>query len=206
MRTFIRYDMLDIGKTENEIEHNLEQIIKYIYEYFPLDHDKMIKLYEDVKVPVSFDDEDDDDNDYRYDLTFVSYPKPDDKYIYKFNDQLNFYGDVDDELYITEIHKYLAKYSPKRLRIKGIKSLYLSNHRGVNSDARGVKMLDWKLHYWEEYGVGNDNDITFDQLIIALYKIRSHKFERWYETFCRINSTSLDGTSLTLDLKFIHGS
>jgi hypothetical protein len=210
MSKYIKNNTLHLGKSEDEIKENMRDVIKYIYRQIPLDHDKMKKHYEHIRVPVSYDDNDDDVeycNHYRYDLTFVGYYETDDKYIYYFDSKnelnINFY---ENKEMINELHKFLHNNSPKKIHIGNYDSVTLDNHRGVNTGVRGIRYLDWKLYYWVEFNVYNKSGLTLDDLIIAAYKIRSHKFEDYYETFSEINYMSIDGKSIYINTKFIHES
>jgi hypothetical protein len=93
-----------------------------------------------------------------------------------------------------------------KLYTDNVKFVALSNHRGDNDDARGIRYLDWKLYYWKEFDVYNESGITLHDLIIAAYKIKSHKFDAWFELFCNINSLRIDDDSLHIGTKFDHGS
>ena len=88
MTKYIVKNVLNLGNTEKEIKKNLKDLFNFIYHHCPLDHNKMIKLYQHVIAPVNFDDIDSegDYNDYyRYELTFVSHQDIDKKYIYQFD-------------------------------------------------------------------------------------------------------------------------
>lgn len=63
----------------------------------------------------------------------------------------------------------------------------IADHRG------GVGELDWKLSFWPEYVVDGENgsNVTFHDLIIAAYKIRSHKFDECSEKFCEIDDLTI---------------
>ena len=212
---FISNDKLVLGKSDEDTKQNLDYLFRYIYYQFILDHDKMKPLYKDVKVPVTYDDEDDYDYDcfcedydhakYRDNLRFLSNSKLDDKYIYRFDRGLRDRA-YDNSEFINQLHKYLSENSPKKLKLRKITSLSLSNKDGVNDDARGVRFLDWKLHFWSTYDIAKENCISFHDLIIAAYKVKSHKFENNYEMYYAIDNLKFGDEFLSLGLKFDHGS
>ena len=44
--------------------------------------------------------------------------------------------------------------------------------------------MDWKLHFWDQYIINNNNkSLRIHDLIIAAYKIKSHKFGNWFEDY-----------------------
>ena len=208
MSKYIKHGILNLRKkSDKNLKNDITDILRYIYQQFPLDHKRMKKMYDHVKAPVNFDDDSDSDDDYyRWKLKFVTNPKLDDDYIYKFHDVI----DIDyyeNKTLIDELHNFLKKKKPEKLLLDEFDVIQLSNHKGVNDDARGVKYLDWRLHFWTEYEVDNDPQITFHDLIIGAYKVKSHKFETNYEMFCDVDyiHISVDDI-LTMTLRFDHGS
>lgn len=88
-----------------------------------------------------------------------------------------------------------------------VEEINLYNKSGVNRDARGVRDVDWKLHFWNKYTCYNS--ITFHDLIVAAYKIRSHKFENNYELFCDVKTyvfSSNGKYTINIFAEFDHGS
>lgn len=210
MGKYIKNNRLRLGKSESTFTRNLEKLMNYIYEQFPLDHDNMKQLYEHVRVPVNFDDTEYEDNEksnsyYRSALKFTCHYDKDDKYIYSFNNEFDSEC-YNNDPFIIELHEYLLSKTPQELRIGRVELLYLTNDRGVNEDARGVRSLDWKLHFWNKYDVSKDEGITLDDLIIACYKIRSHKFENDYELFTGIKKAGYGNGVLYGFCRFEHGS
>uniref|UniRef100_A0A6G6ABG9 Uncharacterized protein n=1 Tax=Borely moumouvirus TaxID=2712067 RepID=A0A6G6ABG9_9VIRU len=154
---------------------------------------------------------------------FMPNEMQDDEYVYKFKDELDeFYfpepylgEDINNEL-IREMHEFLIEKSPKKLILKDIRTIKLIKNKGVNEDRRGVRGLDWKLHFWPEYIISSKRSLKLHDLIVALYKIKSHKFEKWYEMFSRVSYDDFiifhnsDGKKkwkeITTVLEFDHGS
>lgn len=198
---FIKNNILILGDGKTLLK-NLDKLFMFIYHNVFLDHENMKKLYDKVIVPVNFDDlDDDDDNYYRYRLKFISCKNKDDKYIYVFEEE-----DNDDDIFISELHNFLSSNTPKKLKIDKFTSIVLSNHKGINTDARGVRYLDWRLHFWEEFSRTKNNGITLHDFIIAAYKVKSHKFENNYECYCGIKFFDTINNTLFIDLNFDHGS
>ena len=82
--------------------------------------------------------------------------------------------------------------------------LKLINSCGFNDDERGSDHLKIKLDFHSEY-VLNKNFTLYD-LAIACYKIKSHKFDNWYEIFLKCSKVNLIKDELVLNLDFEHGS
>lgn len=160
-----------------------------------------------------------------YDRTRVSFEPSfknnnsiDKKYIYKFKNKYDPAYEDNSEIrkLILEINEYLTsgksiKKSAKKLKIRGIKKINIKNESGINNDVRGVRDVDWKLHFWDNYTVENENDITFHDLIFMAHKIKSHKFDTWYElygdiTFFKLKKYSEDYKEIEMIVRFYHGS
>jgi Family of unknown function (DUF5868) len=54
---------------------------------------------------------------------------------------------------------------------------------GMNTSACDVRDIDWKLHWWNSYNISDNEGIKFRDIVIACYKIKSHKFEIEYEKY-----------------------
>lgn len=205
MGKYIKKNKLHLGKTNDEIKENLVDLLKYVYYQCPLDHDAMKKMYEHIDVPISFDDLDLRYGDYRWKLEFVDNDEPDDEYVYQVKDDLDLDW-FDNKSMITEIHNFVKNSSTKKLKLEQFKTGRLANYRGINKDARGVRYMDWRLHRWEQIELSGKFGISFDDIIIAAHKIKSHKFENWYELFTGIKELDIDGEHICISVKMDHGS
>lgn len=107
---------------------------------------------------------------------------------------------------ISSIHSKLRINSADSIKLKDVTRIVLSNLNGVNNDYRGVRDIDWKLYYWSTFEVNNRRGVNFGDLIIAAFKIRSHKFENWYELFTGVKRANFMQGRLTVGIKFDHGS
>ncbi|AAV50319.1 hypothetical protein [Acanthamoeba castellanii mimivirus] len=184
---YIKNNVLDLGSKDSYIKFNLSTVIDYIYNQIPLDYAEMNKIYKNICTEL------DDSPEFQSNLT------EDDEYVYKFNEILKkcydeqemtkrkiFDPDFLNYKLINELHIYLTKKSPKKLVIKSINSIKLVNNEGVNTDINGTTNVDWKLHFWPEFTIQNSECLTLHDIIIACYKIKSHKFENWYELYCNM--------------------
>ena len=208
MGEYIKNKVLNFGKSDDEMKENMSEILFYIYNYFSLNYEKMKELYKDVEVPISFDDDDSDIHDYyRSKLRFICCYDKDDTYIYEFDNN----NDVDIDSYenqslINEIHNFLLNNSPKKLHIGDFKKITIVNERGINDDARGIRYLDWKLYFWNEFSIHKESGITLHDLIIAAYKTKSHKFEYGYEMYGGVVDLRVKDDCLRITTTFDHGS
>ena len=82
--------------------------------------------------------------------------------------------------------------------------LKLVNTSGFNYDTRGSDNTIINLDFHSEY-ILNENFTLYD-LAIGCYKIKSHKFDKWYELFLGCVETNLIDGELVINLSFDHGS
>ncbi|AQN67898.1 hypothetical protein [Saudi moumouvirus] len=182
---YIKENILDLGTTESEIYQNLRTIFHYIYHQIYLDNKRMSNLYKHVKI------------DYISDSIFTPSNIQDGKYFYtitKLDESYFLDSEFDYDLntkLLKELGKYLEEKRAKDLILKNIHKLTLINNDGINNDPSGVIDLDWKLYFWEKFIVQKNRELTFHNLIIAAFKIKSHKFDSWYELFCDFKEENL---------------
>ena len=105
--------------------------------------------------------------------------------------------------------------NPKGIEEKLFKNttyLKLINMSGFNDDHRGSDHFMYKMPYSESVTLKNP---TLGEFVDALYLIKSHKVDLWYELFCqaKININSFDEidvddqeNKLEIKLIFDHGS
>lgn len=205
----------------DDVTSIVNDVFQYIYDAYKLDYNAMNKIYKDVEADGSFDDTlDDNDSEARWEHNFEPNIRQDDEYVYKSSGE---YDGIDDwEAYvgknkyivgkysnlelIGKIHSALNMHSPKKVKIKGVKEFMLLNMSGINNDVRGIRELDWKLYYWSHFFVKNESGISLDDLIVAAFKVKSHKFEGWYEMYCGIDNALIINDKLVAGITFDHGS
>ena len=83
------------------------------------------------------------------------------------------------------------------------KTVILRNLNGINEDHRGSDHFKYEIPFEGE--VVLRKKFTMDQLIDALYRIKSHHTDNWYELFCRVKITDEDD-QMVLICEFDHGS
>jgi hypothetical protein len=97
----------------------------------------------------------------------------------------------------------LLKYDKKNIVFVGVKRYIFFNQSGYNNDHRGSTHC--KLYVEMEDIVNFKGMITLYDLIHIFYRLKSHKFNKWYEMYCGsfvINKNNIYAISLTFD----HGS
>lgn len=82
------------------------------------------------------------------------------------------------------------------------KALLITNYSGWNSDHRGSDHCALALPMSTRVSL---NAPTLSQVIRALYAVKSHKFDRWYELYAGCTVTESEHR-ITLQLDFDHGS
>lgn len=197
---------ISLGGTDDEIENNLNTLIKYTYDRYKLDHNKLIEQYGEREGLGTYDFEVDDYDD-SWDTEFQPYELNDGEEddIYPILDSEENY--IDDPEYnldlVEQMDHFLEDHGPDDLVFANYNTMIMKNLNGVNSDARGVRAIDWKLTYYgTRYMYGN---ITYWEFIDHLFKCKSHKFDFWYELYCGVE-VEVEDKILKLSLGFDHGS
>jgi hypothetical protein len=203
-------------------------LIKYILERYQLDHDKMNGLHQGLTDKSHYDFEDDPYEDH-FDIKFnpIYLPNEDDDsdsdsdkdndnkvnfdkdyiidFIYKDNGIVDLSDDDDYNIkLINDLNDYLSTKSLNELIITNINNLSFYNVSGVNTDPRGIRRLDWKIPFNPSYEI-KDNAITLASVRDAIFNIKSHKFENWYEGF--FGDVTVAGPEpIEIIIRFDHGS
>lgn len=200
---YIEDDELQFGDLLEEMISKFNDLILYIYHQFSLDYESMKTLYEERYCSIDYDYETSSSVVSKY-LKFDNHEEPDNKYKYIFVDQLKEYH-YKNERFINEIHKYLLKKPLKQLRFSNIKKILLNNFYGKNNSVKGVRDIDWKLHFWEWFEISDANNIRLHDFVVALYKIKSHKFDHYYEFYSKIqqfNISEISSDDLFIGIEF----
>ena len=83
------------------------------------------------------------------------------------------------------------------------KQIVLQNRNGFNKDHRGSDHFKFAIPQQVKVVLGTE--FTIDQLIDALYRIKSHHTDNWYELFCGVKIIE-NGNEKLLVCDFDHGS
>lgn len=216
---FIEDDKLFFNFNVKRSQKFMKNIIKYIYEQFSLNYEKMKFHYSGKKSLLDIDG----DICYEFglpNLQFDNSMEKDDEYFYIFDSEqkMRLKKNCETERIITILHNYLKEHPASKLKIYSINSedeiepikiLSINNLSGINQDIRGIRDVDWKLYFWNKYKFTIHDDIesvSFEDLVIACYKIKSHKFDNWYELFININQLTYDDSKIEFGAVFDHGS
>lgn len=102
------------------------------------------------------------------------------KFLINYGDDSNDSNDIDKPLF------------------KNYTSILLINVSGTNYDHRGSDHFQYSLPFSTEYRIYNP---TFKDFVNALYMIKSHKADKWYELYsnCQVQSLKSPGTKLSID-------
>ncbi len=88
---------------------------------------------------------------------------------------------------------------------KAITKLSIFNVAGLNHDSRGRTKADKWFDYYGRVTLEDANGVNLAKLTEALYKIKSHKFDFWYE-LCGSCTIYENVGDVRLDVDFDHGS
>ncbi len=76
---------------------------------------------------------------------------------------------------------------------------------GFNDDGRGADWTSIELDYHEHFTIKKEL-ITVGDVADAYYRIKSHKFDAYYELFIGVKRVTLENGILEAWLDFDHGS
>ncbi len=83
--------------------------------------------------------------------------------------------------------------------------LHLINSCGFNEDHRGSDHTMIKLDFHDDYEL--PDMCSLEEFANACYRLKSHKFDYWYELFCGCSVTrDEDNNTVTITISFDHGS
>lgn len=89
-----------------------------------------------------------------------------------------------------------------------LNTLTLVNPCGVNNDHRGSDHTTIQLDFHSSITL--QHPIRFSDILDAAFRVKSHKFENWYELFCKAKATRKVETcnkgQYTVTLIYDHGS
>ena len=188
---------IDIPSDHKKAKRFVNGLLAYSYENASLDHHKMRKR---------FDYELDDFSG--VDRSFCS-GEEDCRYSYVIDE--NFYEDFFEDRKVDigtfkQIHEYVLEHGARQVKIGNCKHLILKNQEGINRDRRGIKDLDWILKFYPIYAIERRSCISLHDIIIACYKVKSHKFENNYELIYGASIVEHIGNTLEITMDVEHGS
>ena len=96
----------------------------------------------------------------------------------------------------------LVKYDSHKILLIGYTTMKIRNISGFNSDHRGSDHCQIFLKFYDKFVI--HGPITLDKFIDVSYKIKSHKFDNWYEFFWGIYVTK-NNNDLSVSVQFDHG-
>ena len=114
-----------------------------------------------------------------------------------------FYDDEDDNN--IDLLNEMTKYSPENIVLTGFETVTLVNESGINDDHRGSTHCRLFLPY--EGDIELKLPITLLQYMDACYRIKSHKWDKWYELYHNISvETAYLSNDIRIVVSFNHGS
>ncbi len=177
-------------------------------------------FYELISVNNNFTKDEEEKRCSGYDECNIKYniiePKEDIRLLWEFDNESyervikyldQYYEDEDNENYMkfksNAVTNYLKKFDnidTNKLFFNGI--LKINNTSGFNDDHRGSDHCELKLPFVDNIVL---EDPTLYDFVSALYKLKSHKFDKWYELYTNCKVTEIDN-GYRIDLEFDHGS
>ena len=129
------------------------------------------------------------------------FPNADDvvKYVFKMDPENYEDGSFVNVDFVNKI----SGINPKKILLVGYKKLIIRNPHGINYDHRGSTHCNIYLKMHDE--ITTKKVISLYRLCNYFYKIKSHKWDKWYELYCRVKTSNVNGV-ITVDTIFDHGS
>ena len=178
---------LTLPSDPKQLKKIVTHLFEYTYSNIKLDYDKISKSI----------DEELSESESSYDWEAEYEPGENDcELSYKTDnafDPRDFDESPHAELF-ARIHTYVQSNGARGVRLKGVRSLTIRNSMGINTDTRGTRPLDSHLKFHPSYTVERGHRITLHDFIIASYKIKSHKFENWYELISGAETVTMSKT------------
>ena len=124
------------------------------------------------------------------------------KYVMRMSEYLTdecIYDEINND---NDIFRQIFDYSYKVI-LSGYESIIFENIRGINEDHRGSTHCKIDIPYHADYTI--DLPCDLETFADAIYKVKSHKWDNWYELYssCTID---VDDNLLHVYLDFDHGS
>lgn len=165
-------------------------------EYDPTNSDDLIPVSAQIDYVLTYCFYNYDPTDYDEDYTEF-----DEEDYHDFSDYIKDYNEY-HRTYIELINNIECIEMPNII-LKNVDFILLTNKDGYNEDHRGSDHCKVKLDFHKTYKV--KCPINLEDFFKALYRMKSHKWDSWYELY--IDSIiTLNHNTLCIDLHFDHGS
>ena len=105
---------------------------------------------------------------------------------------------------IDEFIKKNGEFAANNVHICLANMLLINNLSGFNHDNRGSNHIPLDLP-WKSTTQLNAN-FNLNDFIDVVFLIKSHKFDKWYEMYCRIKSINQNDNFIELNVQYDHGS
>jgi hypothetical protein len=116
--------------------------------------------------------------------------------------------DIDEVDHNFKLLDEIENYSPENIVLTGggsLEKIVIENMSGVNDDHRGSNHCRLEVPYEREVELTLPVKLT--DFIEALFRIKSHKWDFWYELYCDVSiEHEYLSDTMTLQITFDHGS
>lgn len=220
VQNFLTYILFDkvINISDLKILNNLFICIAYhtsfhhiVYNGLPYYEKTNTHQFTDIKIRPKYDidsvcDYYDNDREDIDDCGVSIYPSSKDKikYILKYHRKWDSYLEYNMPPDNIELTKQIIKTNFKKILLIGYKSLVLNNKKGINYDHRGSNHCNVYLEFYPT--VFTDKIISLNILAKYFYKLKSHKWDKWYEMFCDTDIKVDKERNIIVDFRYDHGS
>jgi hypothetical protein len=138
------------------------------------------------------------------DSSFESDSSDDDLNEIPYTSKIRYNINIYEEGGYKNIHDLLKIYSTDEIILIGAKSFYFYNESGINHDTRGETKCEIELPFQNDLGF--QRYISLTDIMDSFYRIKSHKFDKWYELYVRCELQDSGNDRYYLIFTFDHGS
>ena len=111
----------------------------------------------------------------------------------------------------SKIRKLILNFWNTEKEFTTSKTIMLVNASGLNEDHRGSDHFSFgsdttihELPFTKTRNLGSS--VSLESVVDAVYRIKSHRTDNWYELFCRVDKMIHTKNRIEIELKFDHGS
>lgn len=116
-------------------------------------------------------------------------------------------GEVEEAIANAQVEKIMQSTPFRKIYIRCSKRLVITNCNGINDDHRGSDHTRLILDFHPAVSIKpKHNRIRLADLTDACYRIKSHKFDYWYELYCGIKSHKTSSNTFMATVTYDHGS
>lgn len=160
------------------------EIFKYLFKYINI-YTKLDKV--EYKNELFENDENNGDENYKPTIECDG----DVKYIVK-------YENAKDDEEMIKFNEIISSYGAENIFFINFKQIILINKSFVNNDTRGANKCKLNMKFEPIVFMTGS---SFHELVVSYYRIKSHKWDGWYEMYCNVDIDFGPSTELKTNIE-----